>query len=189
MGLYNHGYRAYDEVRDDPELPFSCRNGYARLPPPLPQPPPAEPTDDPTPTGDEEDPDNPEAAGFDALDVLPLSPPPDAAEAAAARVAAERSAAAPPGLEGEAGGPAEEAFLPEKEFRERARALMDALGEAERARDERRAREAAWEEEWDRELAGEAPAEGKPRAHGMPAGEQAWAGWYSCEVAALGGGA
>jgi len=38
LGLYKHGYRAYEEVRDDPELPFSCRAGYAHLPPPLPQP-------------------------------------------------------------------------------------------------------------------------------------------------------
>ena len=30
-------------MRDDPELPFSCRAGYAPLPPPLPQP---EPPDD-----------------------------------------------------------------------------------------------------------------------------------------------
>lgn len=185
LGLYKHGYRAYDEVRDDPELPFTCRNGYARLPPPLPQPQPLEPHDSP-PAGDSVPPE----ADFDALDLLPLSAPPDAAAAAAARAAAGQSAIAPPGFDGETGGAAdEEAFLPEKEFRERARALMDALGEAEKGRDELRLREAAWEEEWDRELAGEPPVKAKPRGQVLAAGEQAWEGWYAYEVTATAGGA
>ena len=35
LGVYKHGYRAYLEIRDDPELHFSCRGGGAPLPAPL----------------------------------------------------------------------------------------------------------------------------------------------------------
>lgn len=113
LGVYKHGFRAYEEVRDDPELPFSCLAGYAPLPPPLPQ---------PSASGDGAGP-TPQHADFDALDVLPLSPPPPPAAAEAARAAAAAATARPAGFEAEGGRPPRgvPAFLPEREFRERAK--------------------------------------------------------------------
>jgi len=64
------------------------------------------------------------AAPYDALDMLPLSKPPHAA-VTAARAAAAAVARAPPGFEGDPEGAPAVAFLPEKEYRERARALME----------------------------------------------------------------
>ena len=72
-------------------------------------------------------------------DVLPLPP-------AWADGAARRPFAAPP----PPGGEQPVGFLSEKDFRERAKALLDALHEQERDREER----AVWEAEWEEEMLG-----------------------------------
>ena len=183
LGIYKHGFRAYEELRDDPELPFSCRLGYAALPPPLPQPPTA-PTFVATDDADSMATSAPPAAPFDALDVLPLLTAPQSAAVDAARIAAALSAERPPGLELE--DPERESqlpFLPEKEFRERARALMDALGDSERLSKEMLGRQAVWEEEWQLEIQGGSTAgESKAAAtfSSFRASSEGWDAWYSC---------
>lgn len=56
---------------------------------------------------------------------------------------------------------------------------MDAVGEAERRRDEAIACDEEWEVEWQRELRGEAPA-----AAAVPTAPRSgkWREWYACGV-------
>ena len=148
LGVYKHGYRAYEEVRDDPELPFTCRLPRAPLPALLPQVAPNE-----TSTA---------AGAFDCGDVLPVPP---AGPDAAAQLARETPSLAvrtdpppPPPAEGEEPkGAPDTRFLAEKEYRERQRALMEALEVQERERDQVLAWEGEWEDSWAREMRGEAP--------------------------------
>ncbi|KAL1514522.1 hypothetical protein AB1Y20_003620 [Prymnesium parvum] len=123
LGVYKHGYRAYEEVRDDPELIFSCRSAGPALPPPLPQPAVS---------------NSGAIAAFDEMDVLPVPP---ASCATPARPAAAHTR--PP------------CFLQEKEYRERVKALLDALADEATKADEVAAWEAEFEEEHARELRGE----------------------------------
>ena len=64
----------------------------------------------------------------------------------------------PPPAEGEEPkGAPDTRFLAEKEYRERQRALMEALEVQERERDQVLAWEGEWEDSWAREMRGEAP--------------------------------
>ena len=140
LGLYKHGYRAYEEVRDDDELAFSCRRaGVPQLPAPLQK---------------ADLPGAPDAKGggvmghplrdalFEPQDVLPLPP-----AWAADELPARRPVPRPPPPHGPE---QEKSFLSERDFRARAVALLDALQEQERDREE----QAVWEMEWEDELGG-----------------------------------
>uniref|UniRef100_A0A7S3AJF1 Helicase C-terminal domain-containing protein n=1 Tax=Haptolina ericina TaxID=156174 RepID=A0A7S3AJF1_9EUKA len=144
LGVYKHGFRAYEEVRDDPELTFSCLVPGPALPAPMPQP--AVPNARSTPV-------------FDELDVLPL-PPGSRTPKKLPLPPASAATRAP-------------CFMQEREFRERVKALLDSLAEEERQRDERVAWEAEWEEERRRELRGEPPRPSKKARGGSGLDEAA----------------
>ena len=179
LGLYKHGYRAYEEVRDDDttsarsphplggvppsppssqwcaplptlaqvrdddELAFSCRRAGV---PPLPAP--LQRAD--LPAAQLADAKGGGVLGhplrdalFEPQDVLPLPPAWAADECAVAR----RPVPPPPPVHGPE---QEKSFLSEKDFRARAVALLDALQEQERDREE----QAVWEMEWEEALGG-----------------------------------
>ena len=117
LGVYKHGCRAYEEVRDDPELHFSCQLGGWALPTPL-----------------DRGFDGTSVIGYDELDELPL-PRAGARRRAADGGSAEKQPTAGP------------IFPQKKEFDERLKALMDAVQEAERERDVRLMWEEEWEAE------------------------------------------
>ena len=117
LGVYKHGLRAYEEVRDDPELPFSCMRGGWVLPPPV------QPAKGSSGAG-----------GFGNLDELPL-PRPGSTAAKRQRVEVESSVPAAP------------TFLQKKDYDERLKALVEALQEGERQRAEQMAWEGEWEAE------------------------------------------
>ena len=114
LGVYKHGYRAFEEIRDDAELAFSCqRQGMPPLPAPL-----APPDQPPAPNGGGIMGHPVADACFEPQDRLPLP----AAWAAGPR----RRAVAPPPLPKGEHAPC---FLNERDFRERVKALIDVLGE------------------------------------------------------------
>jgi len=176
LGVYKHGLRAYEEatpalpsvrarthchlkcnrrcapqVRDDPELPFSCMRGGWVLPPQLH---PAECSS---------------GVGFGDLDELPL-PRPGSSIAKCKRVEVESTVPAAPVscprahprdtfhtcLRAVASAHplrhafATQAFLQKRDYDERLKALIEALQEGERQRTEQLAWEAEWEAEWSR---------------------------------------
>lgn len=114
LGVYKHGYRAFEEIRDDAELAFSCqRQGMPPLPAPL-----APPDQPPAPNGGGIMGHPVADACFEPQDRLPLP----AAWAAGPR---RRAVAPPPPPKGEHAP----CFLNERDFRERVKALIDVLGE------------------------------------------------------------
>ena len=114
IGVYKHGYRAFEEIRDDAELAFSCqRTGMPPLPAPL-----APPDQPPAPNGGGVMGHPVSDACFEPQDRLPLP----AAWAAGPR---RRAVAPPPPPKGEHAP----CFLNERDFRERVKALIDVLGE------------------------------------------------------------
>ena len=112
--MYKHGYRAFEEIRDDDELAFSCqRTGMPPLPAPL------APADQPAaPNGGGGMGHPVHDACFEPQDRLPLP----AAWAGGPR---RRAVAPPPPPKGEHAP----CFLNERDFRERVKALIDVLGE------------------------------------------------------------
>ena len=175
LGVYKHGYRAYLEIRDDPELLFSCRSAGPPLPPPL----------QPTPHHSDDGggggaggsgsasgagggagagagvgagaggyglvgPTSAEAAAEWAAAVTRRYHPSDDTLPLAAEWSKGKGAAAPRSSEVVAfeSGLEErgECFPSEKEFKARMNALLDALGENERQRGQRVSLEFEWEE-------------------------------------------
>jgi len=131
------------QVRDDDELAFSCRRAGV---PPLPAP--LQRAD--LPAAQLADAKGGGVLGhplrdalFEPQDVLPLPPAWAADECAVAR----RPVPPPPPVHGPE---QEKSFLSEKDFRARAVALLDALQEQERDREE----QAVWEMEWEEALGG-----------------------------------
>jgi len=155
LGVYKHGYRAFQEVRDDPELPFSCRRPAAPLPPLL--------QASASLSG--------ETVGLDVsghaysrLDGLPVA------------AAASNGRPDVPEVHRRTG------FLQEKEYRERVKALMDAVGEQERLREERDDATAAWEAEWQREQRGEGGRPAKQPRVEAPRESALLQLWQTCGV-------
>lgn len=132
LGIYKWGYRAYEEVRDDAELPFTCREQGEALPGFLCA----------APAGADEVEEPPEP--LNASDALPFGP------------AAERKP------KGEANrGQRPPCFLQEKEFRDRVKALSEAVVEQQRLRQIRQEWEEEWEAQWEKEQRGELQARAK----------------------------
>jgi chromodomain-helicase-DNA-binding protein 7 len=144
LGVYKHGYRAYFEIADDPELHFGCRLGGRRpLPPLLP---PAEAPVVPPGVGgfreaspasaaalgagyDAPEPPPDWFRGYDVLDVLPVPAP-----------SGKKLPPAPAGSVGPT-------FLSEAVFKARMNALLNAVSDLERRRAEHALLVAHWEEE------------------------------------------
>jgi len=129
LGVYKHGYRAYYEIRDDPELYFTCRHEGVLLPPPL------------TPATVGAIPPSGAAAGYDTHDVLPVP----AADAKPRQL----------GLLPAAKGLLAATFLSEGGFKARKDALLHAVGEQERRRSQLAANSVEWLEDALREQRGE----------------------------------
>ena len=142
LGVYKHGFRAFEEIRDDAELAFSCqRKGMPPLPAPL-----APPDQPPAANGGGVMGHPVSDACFEPQDMLPLP----AAWAAGPR---RRALAPPPPPKGEHAP----CFLNERDFRERVKALIDVLGEQERDREEL----SVWRLEWEEEMQPTAASSGR----------------------------
>ena len=167
LGVYKHGYRAYLEIRDDPELRFVCRDDGPPLPPPL----------RPTPA------QNAEAAAFSApaaaaAAVAPNPPPVDypASLAVASAVATTNLAKQgydawdllpfapasdirrlPPPPPSNPDLMREASFPSEKAFKVRMDALLNAIAIREGKLQVSERHEAEWEEDWARGVRGDAP--------------------------------
>ena len=159
--MYKHGYRAYLEIRDDPELRFVCRADGPPLPPPL------EPT--PAQTAAAAVFNAPAAAaaavasnpppvdyvgaiaaasavatsslprdGYDEWDVLPVAPASDLRKV-------------PPPFPDMDVDMREASFPSEKAFKARMDALLNAIFEQQRQCELRAKLRLEWEQEWARE--------------------------------------
>ena len=162
LGLYKHGYRAYLEIRDDPELTFTCRSSGPPLPPPL------KPTAAQTAwlanfnteaaakaaVASQPPPDHPASIaaaaalttasaltsqGIDKYDLLPIAPASDPRRL-------------PPPLPTSGREPY---FPSERDFQARRDALLKALNEQERKLEVIASYEAEWDDELAREQRGE----------------------------------